>query len=196
MKKLGSISLFVLFVFMGACAVKPVVQTQAIQQNSEMETEVRAVLAHGDWLVIRGLTGPDNLIATVTNSPLSHAAIYDINNDEVIEADHKGVHTTPLPKFLDKAQRLLIIRPIWAMQPDNGQANAANAVKLARSWLGKPYNYTGLAGLNLPDRYYCTQLALMAYKPAMQEKPNNPIPLIIEPGQMYHWGRIVYDSGP
>lgn len=171
-----------------ACAIKPIADPGQIMGGVRMLDEVKQILRHGDWLVIRGVSGPDNLIATATNTPLSHAAIYDAENDQVIEADSTGVHTTPLSKFLGKAQRLLIIRPMWWRE------YSFVAVERARSWIGKPYNYTGLLGLNLPDRYYCTQLALRVYGPP--HKPDNPIPLIIEPGQMYHWGTIVYDSGP
>lgn len=64
------------------CAVQPV---QRAAQPLELNLDpVRAVIEHGDWLVIRGVAGPDNFIASVTNMPFSHASIYDAENDEVI----------------------------------------------------------------------------------------------------------------
>lgn len=196
-------------VFLSGCSVKSVVDSSAVLANeagkARINEQSRQVLRHGDWIVIRGITGPDNFIATVTNSPLSHAAIYDADNDEIIEADSTGVHTTPLNEFLGKAYRVIIIRPMWAQSSvrleQNGEtsgndSHASQAVERARSWIGKPYNYTGLVGISLPDRYYCTQLVLRAYDPFITDKPDNPIPLVIEPGQMYHWGTIIYDSGP
>lgn len=199
---------------LSGCAVQPLVDRDMVVSHPVEQAEISQVLENGDWIVIRGVTGPDNFIATVTNTPLSHASIYDAENNQIIEADSTGVHTTPLVKYMSKAHRLLVIRPMWADRQAymsggkelEAESNAREAVELARSWLGKPYNYTGLVGVNVPDRYYCTQLALMSYKPAMDRikaghgkgggKPKNPLPLVIEPGQMYHWGRIVYDSGP
>lgn len=178
--------------FLTGCAVQPVVDAGLTLDSPEHVKAVRTVLLHGDWLVARGIHVPDNLVASLTNMPLSHAAIFDADNEGVIEADSTGVHPTPLADFLAKHQRVLVIRPIWS-SPEN----SAVAVERARSWVGKGYNYTGLVGLNVvPDRYYCTQVAVFAYKPFMKERPENPIPNIIKPGQMYHWGRIIYDSGP
>jgi uncharacterized protein YycO len=153
--------------------------------------EVREALQHGDWLVTRGVHGTDDFVSTVTNMPLSHAAVYDAVTGSVIEAEAEGVHVTPLPEFVAKSQRLLVLRPMWATP-----YNRPLAVLRAGSRVGKPYNFTGLLGLNTPGSYYCTQLCLDAYRPHMREKPDNPIPAVIKPGQMYHWGRIVYDSGP
>jgi hypothetical protein len=151
---------------------------------------VRRHLRHGDWLVVRGVHMPDNLIASVTNMPLSHAAIFDALKEEVLEADSEGVHTRTLEEFMSRSQRLMVIEPVWADRQSRGPA-----VERARGWLGKGYNYTGLVGINSPDRFYCTQLAIDAYKDFI-EGGDNPLPAVIKPGQMYHWGRIVYDTGP
>lgn len=153
--------------------------------------ELKRVLHNGDWLVIRGVGRADNLVASATNMPLSHAAIYDAEFDRVIEADGDGVHSTSLTDFIGKAQRILVIRPVWS-SPENSVA----AVSLARSWQGAGYNFTGLVGLDMPKRYYCTQVALLAYRPALDGRRPNPIPKVIAPGQMHHWGRILYDTGP
>ena len=177
---------------MAGCAVNQVAAPDLTIKNQAQIDTIRSHLTHGDWLVARGIHMPDNLVATVTNMPLSHAAIYDAIRDEVIESDSQGVHTTSLNDFLKKSQRVLIIAPMWA----NEQTRSA-AVERARGWLGKGYNYTGLVGLDFPDRFYCTQLAIDAYKPAIESQAgDNPLPKVIMPGQMYHWGRVIFDTGP
>ena len=183
--------LALLLFFAAGCAVQPVADSKVTLDTERDMQPVRQALLHGDWLVARGVHVPDNLVASLTNMPLSHAAIYDAQAKGVIEADGSGVHRASLEEFLAKSQRVLVIRPIWS-SPEN----SAMAVERARSWLGKAYNYTGLVGLDTTDRYYCTQVALRAYEPFMKQRPYNPIPKIIKPGQMYHWGRIIYDSGP
>ena len=185
------IPLVCLALLAAGCAVRPLADPDVTLKEPGQVLAVRQALRHGDWLVARGVHAADNLVASVTNMPLSHAAIFDAESEGVIEADGSGVHTTPLADFLANSQRVLVIRPIWS-SPGNSRA----AVERARSWLGKGYNFTGLVGLDIPERYYCTQVALFAYKPFITEKPDNPIPRIIKPGQMYHWGRIMYDSGP
>lgn len=177
--------------FAAGCTVKPIVGSDAALNPQEAAIAVRGVLRHGDWLVTRGVHAADNFVSTMTNMPLSHAAIYDAEKDEVIEAEGVGVHETPLAEFLAKSCRVLVIRPMW-----HTEGSAVIAVARARSWIGKGYNFTGLAGINTPGRYYCTQLALEAYRPFITATPDNPIPQVIAPGRMYHWGRILYDSGP
>lgn len=176
---------------LSACAVRSVMPPEAALAPNVALPELRPLLRHGDWLVTRGIHKTDNMVATMTNMPLSHASLYDAERDGVIEADGSGVHETPLADLLAKSSRVLLIRPMWVTE-----ASAGTAVSRARSWIGKGYNFTGLVGLDSPDRYYCTQLALEAYRPFITEAPDNPIPHVIAPGRMYHWGRILYDSGP
>lgn len=171
--------------------MKPVIDPAATITHDRGIAAVRAVLAHGDWIVTRGVHVTDNLVAMATNTPLSHAAIYDAANDTIIESEARGVHATPLLEFLAKSHRVLVMRPMWATDETREPA-----VARARDLIGSGYNYTGLVGLGLPGRYYCTELAVAAYEPFMENAPDNPIPRVIKPGQMYHWGRIVYDSGP
>jgi hypothetical protein len=169
------------------CAVQPIAdKTQPKEMNLG---PVRAVIEHGDWLVIRGVTDPDNFIGSVTNMPFSHSAIYDKDNDEVVEADSHGVHLTSLEKFLGKAARVWVVKPIWATRETRPLA-----VARARSRVGLPYNYSGLIGLGLPDSYYCSELVIDAWLPFMAGEKVNPIPKVISPGRLHHWGRVVYDS--
>jgi cell wall-associated NlpC family hydrolase len=173
--------------FTGGCAVKLVQhETQPADLNL---IPIKNIIEHGDWIVIRGTTNPSNFIASITNMPFSHATIYDAENDEVIESDSSGVHTTPLRNVLAEAQRIWVLKPIWA-RPDNRPL----AVARARKQIGKPYNYTGLIGLGIPNTYYCTELVIDAWRPYMNKSSDNPIPRVIPPGSLHHWGRVVYDS--
>lgn len=180
-----------LCLLLSACAVRSQVDPARTLDDADAAVAVRGALRHGDWLVTRGIHGTDNFVSTVTNMPLSHAAIYDAILDEVIEAEAQGVHSTALTAFLAKSHRVLVLRPLWATD-----YNRPLAVLRARGHIGKGYNFTGLAGLNTPDRFYCTQLCVDAYRPYILSKPENPLPKVLAPGQMYHWGRIMYDSGP
>jgi uncharacterized protein YycO len=150
---------------------------------------VRAVVENGDWLLIRGVTGSSDFIGSMTNMPFSHAAIYGAENDAVVEAVAHGVIVTELPVFLAEAQRIWVLKPVWAT-PEN----RPKAVARARSRVGKPYNYLGLLGVSLPGSYYCSQLVIDAWRPLMDPREDNPIPLVISPGRLHHWGRVVYDS--
>lgn len=182
----------VCFVVFSGCAVKPVIPPSDALVPEEYAGDLREVLRHGDWLVTRGVHGMDNFVASVTRMPLSHASLYDAEYGGVIEADGAGVHRTSLADLVAKSQRVLVIRPMWSTV-----GNAPIAVERARGWIGKGYNVTGLVGLDTPDRYYCTQVCIEAYRPFMSaEAPGNPIPQVILPGTMYFWGRILYDSGP
>ena len=169
------------------CAVRPVVrETQPAEMNL---APVRAVIEHGDWVVIRGVTVPDNLVGTMTNMPFSHAAIYDAEGDRVVEADGHGVHLTSLADYLGSAARVWIVKPVWATPETRPLAVARALAKV-----GRPYDFTGLIGLGLPDSYYCSELAMDAWRPFMGDAKVNPIPRVISPGRLHHWGRVVYDS--
>lgn len=172
---------------LSGCAVKPVMrETQPLALNIG---PVRAVIENGDWVVIRGVTGPDNFIGSVTNMPFSHASVYDEENDSVIEADSHGVHVTSLDDYIASAARVWILKPVWATPKTRPLA-----VAKARELVGKGYDYTGLIGLGLSDSYYCSELAISVWKPFMSDADTNPIPLVISPGRLHHWGKVAYDS--
>jgi Permuted papain-like amidase enzyme, YaeF/YiiX, C92 family len=151
---------------------------------------VRDLGRDGDWLVIRGYHLRDDLVASLTNKPFSHAAVLDKANDRVIEAEPEaaGVHFTPLAEFVARSHRLLLIRPVWS---DGASAEAA--LKKAREVVGKPYDFLGLIGVGVPDRYYCSSLAIEVYRPYI--RPDDQVPRPVEPGQLMYWGRVLYDSG-
>jgi hypothetical protein len=176
-----------LVVLSAGCAVQPHVTRPP---NGLSVEQILRFASHGDWLVIRGLHRSDDTVATLTNMPLSHAGLLDLERRQVIEAESVGVHASPLEVFVGKAERLLVVRPIWS-----SESTARSAIDRARILIGHNYDYLGLIGLNVPDRYYCTELVLSVYQPA-DTKASNPFPPVVAPGQLYHWGTILYDSGP
>ena len=177
---------------LAGCAVKPIMGSKHTLAPERYVPILRSTLRHGDWIVMRTVRIVGNMVATVTQKPFSHAALYDAEHDSAIEATAYGVHRASLEDLLRKSQRVLVIRPLWA-----SEANSRIAVERARGLLGKSYDYTGLVGLGARDRYYCTELCLEGYRPFISKKePDNPLPRIIQPGEMYFWGTIVYDTGP
>ena len=177
---------------LAGCAVKPLMGPESTLAPETHAPILRGKLRHGDWIVMRTVRIVGNMVATVTQKPFSHAAIYDAEHDSAIEATAYGVQRASLEDLLRKSQRVLVIRPLWA-----DETTSRLAVERARNLLGTSYDYTGLVGLGARDRYYCTELCLEAYRPFISRKePNNPIPRIIQPGDMYFWGTIVHDTGP
>lgn len=144
---------------------------------------------NGDWLVIRGTHATDDFIAGVRRAPFSHVAILDAGREEVIEAEGKGIHTTPLRTFLAKSRRLMLVRPQWG----DGDCQE-EALQRARDAVGRKYDFSGLVGLNHPERYYCSELAVAIYRPCFTRKER--IPKVVAPDQLHAWGTILYDSGP
>lgn len=177
---------------LSGCAVKPLMGQKHTLAPEKYAPILRDTLRHGDWIVMRTVRIVGNMVATVTQKPFSHAALYDAEYDSAIEATVHGVHRSSLEDLLRKSQRILVIRPFWA-----SEANSRVAVERARELLGKSYDYTGLMGLGSRDRYYCTELCMEAYQPFIRKnEPDNPLPRIIQPGHMYYWGTIIYDTGP
>src|SRR6266581_3237136 len=169
----------------GACATNIVQRPPAEElrgaQTAAMLERVKALGRSGDWLVIRGYHNTDNLVAAATRSPFSHAAVLDLGRDEVIEAEAQGVHASKLADFVHRAHRVLLIRPAWA-DAETGPA----ALEKARLLVGKKFDFLGTVGVDDPDRYYCTELAIAVYRPFMRDKV--AFPLVIEPGHLYYWG--------
>ena len=168
--------------------VKPVAADLKSVRDAQMLDEVRRLGRNGDWLVIRGYHATDHLVSVATNTPWSHAAVLDTDRDQVVEAEGRGVHTTPLREFVAKSHRLMLVRSNWATE-----RSSLEAVRNARTWVGKGYDFLGLAGLNIPDRYYCSELAVAAYRAYIPSGTYIPRP--VAPAQLHYWGRILYDSG-
>jgi uncharacterized protein YycO len=181
-----------LSVCLAGCAVHPVVHRSdtddAAERDAQNLTALRELGRNGDWLVARGYHATDNMVASLTNMPFSHAAVLDRDSDQVIEAESIGVHTTPLAQFVAKSQRVMLVRPVWA-----DASNAMAATVKARSLVGRPYDFLGLVGVSVPDEYYCSELAIEIYRPFVRREDIIPRP--VAPGQLHYWGRIVFDSG-
>ena len=184
--------LLVVALLVSACATPAVVRSPAQDlkavHDARVLEEVRRLGRNGDWLVIRGYHASDHLVSVATNTPWSHAAVLDKDGDQVIEAEGRGVHTTPLAGFVSKSHRLLLVRSNWATEKSSSEA-----VVNARKWVGKGYNFLGLAGLDIPDRYYCSELAVAVYRAHIPAGTQVPRP--VTPAQLHYWGRILYDSG-
>lgn len=143
----------------------------------------------GDWIVTRGYHAGDVLVANATGIPISHTGIYDKALRQIIEADAGGVHATELLAFIEKSHRLIVIRPRWSTP----QTRSA-AILRARELIGKNYDYLGTIGFNSPTKFYCSELAVEIYKP--WHTPADRLPDVIKPGELYLWGKILYDSLP
>ena len=157
-------------------------------RDSATLDEIRRLGLDADWLVVRGYHLSDDLVTKLTNKPFSHAAVLDLANDRVVEAESIGVHFTPLAEFVAKSHRVLLVRPVWSTD-----TTRAIAIAKARAVVGRPYDFLGLIGLDVPDRFYCSGLAVEIYRPFIREADLVPHP--VEPGQLHYWGRILYDSG-
>ncbi len=164
----------------------PADEVRNTQTDMWME-QIKAQGKDGYWLVIRGYKEADHLIVTATSTPLSHAAVLDLGNEQVVESVAKGVIRTPLRKFVHNAHRVLLIKPRW-WNEDAGAAAAAEA----QSLVGSGYDYAGLVGLSSDSRFYCSELAFHVYRKHHSDRDH--IPMVIEPGQMYLWGQVLWDS--
>lgn len=182
-------ALFVLTACATDVVVTPPPEEVRAGQDREMLKQIAHKAVHGDWLVICGYHATDHLVSTATNIPLSHAAILDMQKRQVIEADASGVHITSLADFVHKSHRLLVIHPIWS-----DKKSAPVAVGKARALVGEKYDFLGTVGINDRSRYYCSELTIYAYSDFQHKQQK--IPHVVEPGQLYLWGQVVYDSRP
>jgi hypothetical protein len=158
-------------------------------QDKQMLAKIIELGKNGDWIIMRGYKAQDEFIVSMTATPLSHAAVLDRDRKQVIEALGKGVKLNDLGHFVHISHRVILIRPVWATGKRGDRALA-----VARSLVGKKYDFLGLVGINSKKRFYCTELAMYVYREFQSKKDH--IPRVIEPGQMYLWGNVLYDSRP
>lgn len=185
--------LIIFLLTLTSCLAKPIVERSPdaihAKQNKVFEARIREHAKPGDWVVTRGYHAADTLVSNITGIPLSHVGVYDQKQDKVIEAEGKGVHTSSLYEFIDKSHRLILIRPRWSTPLTRDKA-----VDNARELVGKSYDFLGTIGFNFPSSYYCSELAVVIYK--QWHKPSDELPTVIKPGELYLYGRILYDSLP
>ena len=166
---------------------RPVGVDAALVTDTWMQT-VKDKAEHGYWLVVRGTHIGDQFVAGVTASPLSHAAVYDAERGEVLEAVGKGVVRTPLRELLAQSHRLLIIKP-----RGYNVAAGREAVERSRAVLGHKYDWLGTVGQQSDRRFYCTELCAYAYRAREQGwMPKG----VLHPRKMHELGEVVFDSGP
>lgn len=147
---------------------------------------VRALGGDGMWLVSRGYHLGDDVIAMVTNSPLSHASVLDLGQGELIEAVGKGVSVAQLEAFLRDSHRVLIIKPDgWT--PERGAA----ALARARSAVGKSYDLLGIVGAPSNDVFYCSELA--AWSMDVEVDRTGPH-RVLHPRHLDRYGTVLFDS--
>ena len=150
--------------------------------------QVREHAGPGYWLVVRGTHVGDQVVAAASAAALTHAAVFDPERNEVIEAVGKGVLRTPLRELVAQSHRLQVIRPA-AYDEDAGR----EAVVRARSRVGHAYDWLGTVGLQSDRRFYCTELAVWAW----QARERGTMPAgVIHPEHMERFGEVVFDSGP
>jgi hypothetical protein len=142
----------------------------------------------GMWLVVRGSHIGDQVVAMGTAGTLTHAAVLDKTKNEVIEAVAEGVVATPLTAFLAQAHRLEIVRP-----PGYTPEEGAMAVARARSRIGHKYDWLGTLGAGSEERYYCTELAVDAWRG--RDRGWNTGKVIL-PAEVPRLGEVLFDSGP
>ena len=94
-----------------------------------------------------------------------------------------------LYEFIDKSYRLLIIRPRWRTE-----SNAVLAWEEAEKYVGSSYDFLGTIGFDFSKRYYCSELAVHIY--AKWYGGKEKFPAVIKPGELYLYGKILYDSLP
>ncbi len=179
--------------FLTSCLARPTVQISNTarhnEQNALITESIQDVVRTGDWLVIRGYHATDNLVSNATAIPISHVGVYDSKTDTVIEAEGKGIHETPLSEFVNKSYRLLVIRPRWLTHE-----NSEKVISNARQMVGKNYDFLGTVGFNYPNKYYCSELAISIFKEWYS--PKEKFPVVIKPGELYLYGKVLFDSLP
>ena len=193
MKLQKALSIALLVILLSSCFGRGYLKSpaQKVQQaqNRHILMGVKLYGRTGDWVLVRGYTQMSDIIANVTGGIFSHVALLDKEMNQVIEADHAGVHATPLKEFADKSHRIVLVRPKWRTNRQIGRS----AIEGARKLFGKPYDYIGILGIHITDSYYCSELALKVYQPFMKKEDQSVS--VVAPLELLNWGKIVYDSG-
>lgn len=97
-------------------------------------------------------------ISAYTGCVWSHAGIYDMNKQTVIESTfaHNGVSECSIDEFMSRASHTKLI---------NVQVKSRQAVlDAARSQIGKPYDWTALVGILLQDRNWAEDDAWFCFE--------------------------------
>jgi uncharacterized protein YycO len=123
-----------------------------------IEESLRTV-QDGDIVLRRGYAVLSDIITFVTIGPkVSHAGIYDATSGTIIEAVDGGVTERTLSDYVSSSHRVVIVRPRVSAVEKRA------AVVQARATIGTPFDYTGFVGLDNPERFYCSELVVWAYR--------------------------------
>jgi protein tyrosine phosphatase (PTP) superfamily phosphohydrolase (DUF442 family) len=174
-------------IYDGAPEPQPV-GLEASRLTDRWMERIEAQAKDGYWLVVRGTHPGDQVVAAGSAAELTHAAVYDRERGEIIEAVGTGVHRSPLRELIAQSWRVQLIEP-RGYSEEEGRA----AVRRARTRVGYAYDWLGTLGLQSDRRLYCTELALDAYR--ARERGWMPEG-VIHPEHMTRFGRLVYDTGP
>lgn len=184
-------SLLLLSITLSACtgaeALRRKTGPEYVAETQSWEQVIAQRGEQGMWLVVRGYHAGDDVVAVATNAPLSHAVVLDKERGEVIEAIGGGVKVTPLAKLLRESHRLQLIRPEgWT------PALGAEAVKRARTQVGKKYDFLGVVGAPKGDRWYCSEL--VAWSMGVPVNKLGPWH-VLHPKDLHKKGALLFDSG-
>lgn len=184
----GSLVLLI-FALAGCTGMRPVIRHSGPAAEAETRLWRDEILRQGqdgDWLVIRGYNSSDHLVATAANSALSHVGILDARDAQVIEAVSPAVRVVALQRYLEGADRVLLVRPT-----DADVATGQRALELARTQIGAPYDFLGTVGLPERGKYYCSELA--AWSVGREVDVDGP-GRVLYPADMLQFGTVLYDS--
>jgi tyrosine-protein phosphatase SIW14 len=182
----AAVGLGALFFYAGRPEAPPV-GTAASRQTDLWLELIRKQGKQGYWIVVRGTHPGDQVVAAATAARLTHAAMLDLERNEVIEAVGRGVSVTPLRELLAQAMRVQLVKP-RGYSAEKGRA----AVVRARTRVGAGYDWLGTVGLQADRSYYCTELCADAYDARTQGwMPSG----VLHPEQMARYGEVLFDSG-
>lgn len=171
----------------GASGLKKLTGEKYEAETQSWVAALESKAQSGMWLVTRGYHASDHLVAMSTNSPVSHVAIIDFEQNQVIEAIGKGVITTNIEKFLRGAHLVQLIKP-------KGFSTQAGklAVKKARAKIGAKYDFLGTVGLPVKKRWYCSELAMWSMGMTINRKGPHRV---LHPRTMKKYGTVLFESG-
>jgi hypothetical protein len=187
---MGILSLGSLGYFLSTGNAPPLPQ-EGESTRAETAAWLERVRTHGqdgDWIAIRGYHAADHLVAGATLKPLSHAAILDLSNNEVIEAVSPKVRVVSLESFIEHTHRFELIRP-----QDGSSRSGEEAVRRAREKVGTPYDFLGTIGLPSEKRAYCSELCAWAWGIEVDRKGPKKV---LHPADMSRYGEVVLEEGP
>jgi hypothetical protein len=146
--------------------------------------DVQRVARSGDWILSRSYSMVGDLItATTSGEDLSHATIYDAERGTVIEAISPVVREVPLENLIGRNRYVMVVRPAGLSE----EARLASVAR-ARAAVGRPFDYTGVFGLDHSERFYCSELLVWATGLGRGE-------LVVTPSDLVGYGEVIYWSG-